>query len=59
MTSDPETKIGFLSGRISTEEIVELKCADHSAVADIELNCGGYGLCRPGQKAKELSERDL
>jgi hypothetical protein len=25
-----------------------LKCADHSAVADIELNFGGYDLCRPG-----------
>jgi hypothetical protein len=24
-----------------------VSCADHSAAADIELNFGGYDLCRP------------
>jgi hypothetical protein len=51
---------GYRSLKYQDEELgfLCLKCADHSTVADIELNSGGHGLCRPGQKAKELSERD-
>jgi hypothetical protein len=31
-----------------------LGCADHSVIADIELNWGGYDLCRPSpQKARK------
>ena len=26
-----------------------LRCGAHSIVADIELNCGGYDLCRPSR----------
>ena len=28
-----------------------LSCADHSAAADIELNFGGYDLCRPKNRS--------
>ena len=35
-----------------------LGCLNHSMVADIELNCGGYDLCRSKQGG-EGSEREI
>jgi hypothetical protein len=46
---------GYRSLKFQDQELGFLcvGCLDHSIVADIELNCGGYDLCRPKREANK------
>jgi hypothetical protein len=45
---------GYRSLKYEDQELgfLCLRCSEHSIVADIELNFGGYNLCRPERKLK-------
>ncbi len=45
---------GYRSLKYEDQELgfLCLRCSEHSIVADIELNFGGYNLCRPEPRLK-------
>jgi hypothetical protein len=51
---------GYRTLKYQDEELgfLCLRCADHSMVADIELNCGGYNLCRPNSPPGEQPQTE-